>query len=208
VKDDLVGSERTIGRKAREAILARRLEKMMTKDELLERYLNTVYFGNGAYGVQAAAETYFGEGAKELTVGQSAFLAGVISSPSAFDPIRHPKASTDRRNVALQRMVDLGYLTSSRADELAKEPVPSKVTSILPSPDTYFVEEVKQQLLADRRLGATTADRENAVFRGGLRIYTTLDPKAQRLAEQSRNGVLAGLAPEGTPVGEVPLAPL
>jgi penicillin-binding protein 1A len=208
VKDDIVGSQRTIGRKAREAILARRLEKMMTKDQLLERYLNTVYFGNGAYGVQAAAETYFGEDAQDLTTVQSAFLAGVISSPSAFDPLRHPKASTDRRDVALDRMVDLGYLSASRAGELKRVPVPSKVMSVLPSPDTYFVEEVKQQLLADRRLGATQAERENAVFRGGLRIYTTLDPKAQRLAEESRNGVLGGLAPAGTPVGQVPLSPV
>jgi membrane peptidoglycan carboxypeptidase len=208
VKDVLVGNQRTVGRKAREAIIAQRLERMMSKDQLLERYLNTVYFGHGAYGVQAAAETYFGIEAKSLDEIQSAFLAGIIANPTVFDPIAHPAAARDRRDVALQRMVDQHYLSSSRASQLAQTPLPTQVTSVLPSPDTYFVEEVKQELLSDRRLGATAADRENAVFRGGLRIYTTLDPKAEQLAEKARNDVLAGISPPGTPVGETPLAPV
>jgi membrane peptidoglycan carboxypeptidase len=207
VKADIVGNERTVGRKAREAILARRLEQQMTKDQLLERYLNTVYFGNGAYGVQAAAETYFGIEAKALDDGQSAFLAGMIGSPTSFDPIRHPAASKARRHLALRRMVDQGVLSSARAAQLADAPLPDHVTSVLPTPDTYFVEEVKQQLLSDKRLGDTRGEREQALFRGGLRIFTTLDPKAERLAEQSRNDVLAGISPAGTPVGETPLAP-
>jgi penicillin-binding protein 1A len=207
VKADVVGNERTVGRKAREAILARRLEQQMTKDELLERYLNTVYFGNGAYGVQAAAETYFGIEAKGLDDGQSAFLAGMIGSPTAFDPIRHPAASRARRDMALRRMVDQGFLAPARAAQLRDVPVPDHVTNVQPTPDTYFVEEVKQQLLSDKRLGDTRGEREQALFRGGLRIYTTLDPKAQRLAEQSRNDVLAGISPAGTPLGQTPLAP-
>lgn len=92
VKAELVGNAQTIDRKAREAILARRLEASMTKREILERYLNTVYFGNGAYGVQAAAETYFGIDAGDLDDAQSAFLAGMIGNPNAFDPLRHPQA--------------------------------------------------------------------------------------------------------------------
>ena len=105
VKTEIVGSEQTIDRKAREAVLARRLEDSMTKDEILERYLNTVYFGNGAYGVQAGAETYFGisVGASS-TMAQSAFLAGMIANPSAFDPIRRPEASAARRDLALRRL--------------------------------------------------------------------------------------------------------
>jgi penicillin-binding protein 1A len=207
VKNELVGDARTIERKAKEAVLARRLEQQMTKDEILERYLNTVYFGNGAYGVQAGAETYFGIDAAKLDDGQSAFLAGMIGSPSAFDPIRHPEASTARRNLALDRMVDTKHLTEARAAELKRQPVPAKINRVLPTPDTYFVEEVKQQLLKDTRLGSTYEDREQALFRGGLRIYTTLDPKAQQLAEQSRNDVLAELSPAGTPVGTVPIQP-
>ena len=207
VKAELVGDAQTIDRKAREAILARRLEQAMTKDEILERYLNTVYFGNGAYGVQAGAETYFGIGASELDDVQSAFLAGMIGNPSAFDPIRRPEASRARRSLALRRMSAEGHLTQARASELAAAPLPDHVTSVLPSPDTYFVEEVKQQLLLDKRLGDTKEERQQALFRGGLRIYTTLDPKAQVLAETSRNAVLDEISPEGTPVGETPIAP-
>ena len=205
VKAELVGNAQTIDRKAREAILARRLEREMTKAEILERYLNTVYLGNGAYGLQAGAETYFGIDAADLDEVQSAFLAGMIGNPNAFDPVRHPDASRQRRAVALQRMVDTGALTAERAARLADEPLPTELNRVLPAPDTYFVEEVKQQLLDDRRLGETRREREQAVFRGGLRIHTTLDPKAQTLAEQSRDDVLAELSPEGTPAGTTPL---
>ena len=205
VKAELVGDADTIDRKAREAILARRLEDEMSKAEILERYLNTVYFGNGAYGIQAGAETYFGIDAKDLDDGQSAFLAGMIGNPAAFDPVRHPAESRARRNIALERMVAIGYLAPERAEVLRDEPVPSEISQIQPTPDTYFVEEVKQQLLDDRRLGETRQDRANALFRGGLRIHTTLDPKAQQQAEKARDDVLAGISPEGTPVGTTPI---
>ncbi len=207
VKAELVGDSDTLDRKAREAILARRLEQSMSKDEILERYLNTVYFGNGAYGVQAGAETYFGIDAGDLDEGQSAFLAGMIANPAAFDPIRRPEASQARRALALERMVDIGALTQERAEVLAEDPLPAEVNQVQPTPDTYFVEEVKQQLLDDERLGESRSDREQALFRGGLRIHTTLDPKAQALAETSRNDVLAEVSPEGTAVGTTPIAP-
>jgi penicillin-binding protein 1A len=207
VKQTLVGDARTLERKAKEAILARRLEDQMTKDQILERYLNTVYFGNGAYGVQAGAETYFGIDAAQLDLVQSAFLAGMIGNPSRFDPIRHPETSKARRDLALRRLVDTGHITQERAEALGREPLPTQLNRVLPTPESYFVEEVKQQLLHDDRLGATDTDRENAVFRGGLRIYTTLDPHAQELAEQSRNAVLAELSPDGTPAGTVPIQP-
>ena len=205
VKAELVGNERTLDRKAREAVLARRLEQVMTKDQILERYLNTVYLGNGAYGFQAGAETYFNTEASELDDEQSAFLAGMIGSPSSFDPVRHPVASRKRRDLALTRMVETGALTPARADVLRGRPVPSSVNRVVTAPDSYFVEEVKQQLLDDPRLGDTPEERNQAVFRGGLRIFTTLDPKAQTLAEQSRNEVLAEVSPPGTPTGTTPI---
>ena len=207
VKAELVGNAQTFDRKAREAILAQRLEEVMTKEEILERYLNTVYLGNGAYGVQAGAETYFGIDAGELDDGQAAFLAGMIGNPNAFDPVRHPDASAERRAVALRRMAEEGVITPERAEVLADEPLPTELNRVLPTPDTYFVEEVKQQLLDDRRLGETREEREQALFRGGLQIHTTLDPKAQALAESSRNDVLGELSPEGTPVGTTPISP-
>ncbi len=206
VKVEVVGNEQTIDRKAREAVLARRLEETMSKEEILQRYLNTVYVGNGAYGVQAGAETYFGVGVAELDVAQSAFLAGMIANPSAFDPIRQPEAAKVRRDVALQRLVDMGSLAAAEAAELAETPLPSEINHVLPEPDSHFVEEVKQLLLDDVRLGETRAEREHAVFRGGLHIHTTLDPVAQLEATASRNDVLAEVSPEGTPTGITPLA--
>jgi penicillin-binding protein 1A len=207
VKQELVGAEQTLDRKAREAILARRLEESMTKEEILERYLNTVYFGNGAYGIQAAAETYFGVSAQELDVGQSALLAGMIANPSRFDPIRHPEAAAERRALALRRLEAYGRLTPDEVTFLAASGLPTEVNQVLPQPDTYFVEEVKQLLLDDERLGETPEERYYAVFRGGLQIHTTLDPRAQRMATTARDDVLDELAPDGTPVATVPIAP-
>jgi penicillin-binding protein 1A len=207
VKNELVGSEQTIDRKAREAVLARRLEQEMTKDQILERYLNTVYFGNGAYGVQAAGETYFGISAGELDIGQSAFLAGMIANPSAFDPIRRPEASRARRDLALRRLQAYGRLSADEVAFLKGADLPTAINRVQPQPDSYFVEEVKQQLLDDERLGATPEERYYSVFRGGLQIHTTLDTRAQDMATKARNDVLAEVAPKGTPIATVPIAP-
>ena len=206
VKQEIVGSKQTIDRKAREAILARRLEETMTKDEILERYLNTVYLGNGAYGVQAGAESYFGISVSRLSVVQSAFLAGMIANPSAFDPIRRPEASLERRNLALRRLQAYGTLSERQVASLERTAIPTEVRQVQPTPNTYFVEEVKQQLLDDVRLGDTPEARYYAVFRGGLQIHTTLDPRAQLMATNARNDVLGELAPKGTQRGIVPLS--
>jgi penicillin-binding protein 1A len=205
VKEELVGNAQTVNRKAREALLARRLEELMTKDEILERYLNTVYLGNGAYGVQAGAETYFAKGVAELHVGESAFLAGMIANPSQFDPIRAPEESRARRDIALRRMVAEGVITEDQSRFVEASPVPTSITQVNPETQSYFVEEVKQALFDDPRMGATREERQNRVFRGGLRIHTTLDPLAQLLATRSRNDVLAEIAPAGTPSGLVPI---
>jgi penicillin-binding protein 1A len=186
-------------------VLARRLEETMTKREILQRYLNTVYLGNGAYGVQAGAETYFGVGVAQIDAAQSAFLAGLIANPSRFDPIRASEESRARRDVALQRMVSEGYLTQEEADIASETPIPTAINEVNPDRKDYFVEEVKQALFDDPRLGATRAERQNRVFRGGLRIHTTLDPVAQLVATGARNDVLREIAPEGTPDGLVPL---
>lgn len=207
VKAELVGNAQTVDRKAREAVLARRLEELMTKDEILERYLNTVYLGNGAYGVQAGAETYFGVGAAELDIGQSAFLAGLIANPMDYDPIRNPEASRDRRDIALERLVAVGRITPPERTFIDASGLPTAINQFNPEADDYFVEEVKQLLFDDPALGATREERQNRVFRGGLRIYTTLDPRAQLLATASRNDVLAEVSPEGTPAGLVPIGP-
>ncbi len=192
VKNALLTPKRDANRKLKEAIYAVRLERTMTKDEILERYLNTVYFGNGAYGVQAAAELYFGTDVGQLGYPQAAFLAGLIRNPVGYDPFRFPVRATDRRRVALNRLVDVGKLTREQADLIDATPVPTspQTTSSSPPPEDYFVEEVKQQLLDDVRLGDTAQERYNAVFKGGLQIYTTFDPKMQQEALQARNDQL------------------
>ena len=115
VKLSLLTPEQDLNRKAREAILAIQLEHEMTKDEILERYLNAVYFGGGAYGVQAAAELYWGIDVQDLDWGKSALLASLISNPVGYDPTRDPETAVDRRALALQRLIEVGHLTEEEA---------------------------------------------------------------------------------------------
>ncbi|HVM01779.1 MAG TPA: PBP1A family penicillin-binding protein, partial [Acidimicrobiales bacterium] len=190
VKNALLTPEKSVDRKVKEAVLAVRLEDRLSKEEILERYLNIVYFGNGAYGLQAAAETYFNSRVERLTVGQAALLAGIIRNPQGYEPVKNPAVARQRRDLVVRQMVANGHLSAAEADRVRAEPVPTQVFKPLPPPNDYFVEEVKQRLLADRRLGETVQERYNAVFRGGLRIYTSLDNRLQALAEEHRNQVL------------------
>jgi penicillin-binding protein 1A len=184
VKQSLLTPDRDIGRKAKEAVLALRLEQQMTKDQILERYLNTVYLGNGAYGVQAAAETYWGKQARDLTVEEGALLAGAIRNPSLYDTFKRPDLAKKRRDMALDRMVVRGHITASQADLYKHVPIPEKVVDRPKGDNDYFVEEVEQRLLGDARLGETRTERYNAIFKGGLRIETTYDPKLQEIARR------------------------
>ncbi|MFP3899550.1 MAG: transglycosylase domain-containing protein [Acidimicrobiia bacterium] len=201
VKLDLLGSQQTLDRKVQEIVLAARLERQMSKEEILTRYLNSVYFGNHAYGVQAAAETYFGVGVGELDPGQAALLAGMIRNPVANDPVEHPERAGRRRAAALERMVDEGIITEAEQIWWTNAPLPTELHEVVPEPDDHFVEEVKQQLLRDERLGKTYEERFEAVFRGGLKVHTTLDPRAQVLAiaARARNlPLVGGTFPQGT----------
>ncbi len=192
VKTVLLTSKQDIDRKLQEAALAIRLESQMTKDQILERYLNTVYFGNHSYGIQAAAERYFRVGVEHLTVGQATLLAGLIRNPVHADPYDNPEAAKERRDVIVDRMVTLDHLTPVQADYIKSEPMPPPLpVDEGPAPGTdYFTEYVKQQLLSDSRLGDTDSERYQAVFRGGLSIHTTLNPEYQRMAEESVADIL------------------
>ena len=191
-------AKRDFSVKSKEIVLARRLEDQMTKDEILERYLNTVYFGNGAYGVQAAAEVYFGEDVEKLDWPEAALLAALIRSPSDYDPFVNPALATERRRISLQRLVDTGKLTQAQADLYAFSPLPSAPHLTTATNRDYFSEEVVQQLLNDPTYNLGDKDnRNNAVFKGGLRIYTTLDPTMQYKAITSRDETL----PEGEASG-------
>jgi penicillin-binding protein 1A len=184
VKQSLLTPDRDIGRKAKEAVLAVRLEQQMTKDQILERYLNTVYLGNGAYGVQAAAETYWGKQAKDLSVEEGAMLAAAIRNPSLYDAFKRPELVKERRDAALDRMVVRRHLTSEQAELLKQVPIPAKVVERPKGDNDYFVEEVEQRLLDDPSLGDTRTERYNAIFKGGLRIETTYDPRLQEIARR------------------------
>ncbi len=199
VKQSLLTADQDFDRKTREAFLAVRLEKQMSKRQILQRYLNTIYLGNHSYGVQAAAETYFGVEATDLDLAQAALLAGMIRDPIDYDPLLYPDVARERRRIALRRMVEEGTATEDEAAFANEAPLPVTAVEFIPPPDDYFVEEVTQALLADERLGETRTERFEAIFRGGLEIHTTLDLGAQFLAEISRNGVLAPFSLEGQP---------
>jgi penicillin-binding protein 1A len=188
VKIAFLTPQKHLDRKVKEAVIAMRLEKKYTKRQILEAYLNTVYFGNGAYGVQAAAETYFNESIQQVTPVQAAFLAGMIRDPLGYDPILNPQDSKARRDFVLDRMVIEGHLTAFESAALKATPIPSSLTPLQQTSDTkddYFVEQVKQILLnQSTTLGNSYSERYNALFQGGLKIYTTLDPHVQSLAEQ------------------------
>jgi len=192
VKNELVGTDRNVRRKLREAALAYQLEDKYSKEKILELYLNTIYFGNGAYGVQAASHSYFGVPVDKVTVGQSALLAGLIRSPNTTNPYDNPDAAKARRTQVLDKMVELDMIAVDQRDAADAEPLlPSAVRPTTQYPAPYFVERVKRFILDDDRFGATPAQRRNLLFEGGLRIETTLDLKAQRAAEDAVNKVLS-----------------
>ena len=182
---------RTFRRKARELRLAIEVERRYTKDEILARYLNTVYLGNGAYGVKVAAKNYFRKDLRELTAHEAALLAAVIKAPSYYDPRERPRKARQRRNYVLRRMVDLGWMTpraarKERRAELGVVETPPRVKTRQP----YFVEAVMREIKDDRRFGATEKERADALYKGGLRVTTTLRPRLQAAAEDAVATVL------------------
>jgi penicillin-binding protein 1A len=185
VKNAILSSDRSYDRKAKEAVLALRIEHELSKEQILESYLNTVYFGQGAYGVRAAATRFFGKELSQLTLPESALLAGMISNPQAFDPIRQPQAAAGRRSHALRRLVKAGKITQADADGAAAAPLPTTIVRDQAQPSDHFTEEVRRQLLDDPRLGATPEERSALVLRGGITVHTTLDPALQAMATQA-----------------------
>lgn len=191
VRSVMLGHRKSLKRKLREAVMAMQLEDRYSKKTILERYLNTIYFGEGAYGVQAAARTYFATDAKDLNLVQSATLAGLIRSPNEYDPFLHPEAAVARRNEVLARMKVLKKITPEEAAIATASPVgtvPHVSDERYPAP--FFVEKVKHFVFNDPHFGPTRADRERRLFEGGLTIETTLDPKWQAEAETALHGVL------------------
>ena len=191
VKNLYVGSADTLRRKLDEASLAWQLEDRLSKDQILTKYLNTVYLGEGAYGVQSAAQTYFSIDARDLSLGQSALLAGLIAAPNHFDPFAHPESAYGRRNVVLRLMLDQAMIGAAEYRAAVREPIVlrrGEPTDRYRFP--YFVDYFKQWFLANPAFGPTRQDRYKLLFTGGLSITTTLDPRTQALAEDSVRSVL------------------
>jgi penicillin-binding protein 1A len=165
------------------------LEKNVSKAQIVERYLNTVFFGNNAYGIQAAADVYFQKKVSELTLTEAGFLAGLVRAPSTYDPIRRPEQSRRRFEQVLERFIDVGLMTKEQRDTtLATWKTPESVTSApeRPTSRTYITEMVRDYLLNKSTiLGATYPERYNALFRGGITVHTTIDPVMQAKAEKA-----------------------
>lgn len=198
-KNVYLNRERTLGRKLKEALLAMKIERKFGKEEILERYLNTIYLGRGAYGVQAAARAYFGKDVDEVGLREAAYLAGLIRAPEAGDVNRSPEVAALRRARTLAAMQKVGFITAAQRAGAEAEPVGSYVVSKADSQSTfampekgtqYFVEYVRRQLL--------TRYDEAALYRGGLRIKTTLDLRTQA---QAYDAVYGFLDRPGDPAG-------
>ena len=213
---------RSVFQKLREAALAYHLERQWPKEKILTQYLNTVYFGNGAYGIEAAVRTYFGDGdepderagaddagvsytppvveeqqdpnareAVDVAPHEAALLAGMIASPSMYDPIAHPEAARARRNLVLDRMLDVKAITQAQYDDAIRQSLPAEDDVDPPnteSQEPYFTSWMTEHLLDQYRPGK--------VFAGGLKVRTTIDPELQDAAESAIVGRLAGVGPD------------
>jgi penicillin-binding protein 1A len=189
--------ERTLFNKLREAALAYQITRKWSKERILRNYLNTIYFGNGAYGIESAARTYFGsnhpgcgEGtnprcAQLLAPEEAALIAGMVASPSGYDPLRNKQAAAKRRALVLQRMVEQGYITPAQQEEALSRSLPTRRDIQPPLEDTeypYFTSWVKQQVV-DKLGGGQEGARK--AFEGGLTVQTTLDVRLQEAAQQA-----------------------
>ena len=187
--------ERSTQRKIREARYAIALERVYTKREILEKYLNISYFGNGVYGVGTAAQYYFRKPVRNLTVDEAALLAGIVNSPERYDPVRNPQRAKERRDLVLRRMGELGLLDPAVIAKVMARPVPKIVPQQLSGIEDNtiapaFLDYMRTYVLNDERFGGSVGERATRLFQGGLTIRTTLDPKLQAVAQKTLNETL------------------
>jgi 1A family penicillin-binding protein len=178
VKNLFLSPKRALSRKAAEAVLSIRLEQIFTKDQIMELYLNQVYWGHNLYGVETAAQSYFNKSAADLNLAESAMMAGIIQAPEEYSPFVNYKLAKQRQATVLGRMVTLKWITPEEAEEARKEPLlVGRVTSFPGSKLPYVTEAVVQEL--NQRFG------REAVLKGGMRVQTTIDMNFQRMAEKT-----------------------
>ena len=191
----------TLRRKVREAYLAIQMEKMYTKDQILMMYLNTIYFGHQAYGIQAASVTYFNKNASDLSLAEAATLCGLPQSPSNYDPIQNPELAKTRRDIVLEHMYDAGDITQEEMEEAINTPLETNPGEFLESESKqpYFTDYVKSLLLEDFD--------QDTVFQGGLKVFTTIDPGYQEAAENAVNQRLEEIGDETLDAAMVAIDP-
>src|SRR5690625_4968684 len=183
--------DRTVVRKLKEWLLAFQIERKYTKDEILETYLNEIYFGPHTYGVEAAARSFFGKSVSELNLAESALIAGVLNNPGIYSPFYNMDAAYKRRNLVLDRMAELDYIAREEADAAKQTPIEIIERQVPKTQAAYFVDYVVHNYLLPE-FG------EQAVYSGGLRVYTTLDLDAQAAAEEALNSLLPAGEPDSS----------
>ncbi|MBP2404197.1 Penicillin-binding protein F [Streptomyces netropsis] len=186
-----VATQQTIGRKVKELKYAIQVEKELGKERILNNYLNITFFGQQSYGVEAAAQRYFSKRAKDLSLDESALLAGIVQSPSRFDPVNAPKEATKRRNIVLQRMAETKNITPAEAAAAQAKPLKLKVSRPKSGCITavngagFFCDYVREVFLQDPVFGKTKEARAKRWNQGGMTIRTTLDPQTQKSVQKS-----------------------
>ena len=190
----------TYGRKIRELRYAITVERTLSKDEILERYLNIAYFGDGAYGIEVAAEHYFGTTAAKLTLAQAAMLAGLVQNPTAFNPVVNPTAALERRNVVLNRMAELDIISAAQAAKAKRsdfdhDAVTTTGNGCQGTDYPFLCDYVYRSLAQTPSLGATVEEREDTIKRGGLTVTTAIDPDTQDTVQDAVSDVVGPTDP-------------
>lgn len=195
--------DNTIERKVREAFIAIKMEEVYSKEDILMMYLNTIYYGHGAYGIQAASKTYFSKNASDLTLAEAALLVGLPNAPSVYDPTVNPDYALSRRNLVLDRMLSAGNITQEERDAAAAEPITLNLAPAVPVDGIlahpYFVDYVKSLLQEEFST--------DMIFKGGLTVKTTIDPTLQGMAEEAAVGRMQAAGADSLQVGMVVLDP-
>ncbi|WP_039766173.1 transglycosylase domain-containing protein [Caldicellulosiruptor sp. F32] len=189
VRNKLLMFEKSFKRKIQEQYLAIQLEKRLTKQQILEEYLNTINLGNGAYGVQAAAYTYFGKDVSKLSLAECALIAGITKNPSYYNPFKFPDHAKKRQQLVLKKMLELGYITEEEYYQAINQKLVYAKNSnrnLLPYKHPYFVDSVIDEAIRILQMqrGITQEEAEDLVYGGGLKIYTTLDSSIQSVMEE------------------------
>ena len=181
----------SLERKLQEQYLALEIEKQMTKEEILEAYMNTINLGQNCLGVQSAAKRYFNRDVSELTLSECAVIAGITQNPTRYDPVTNPQENATRRDIVLGNMLEQGYITQQEFDEAKADPVYDRiqqtaVAADVDKPNSYFVDELAEQVLTDlqTRKSYSATQAHNLLYSGGLTIYATQDPTIQQICDE------------------------